>query len=69
MHDTETNKYNSYAAKLNTSRRFSVYTRDFNSKLFPQESRAFPLRLEELDPNQDAEKFGFASGHRFSAGS
>jgi hypothetical protein len=47
----------------------SPFTPDLNSKLFPQESKAFLLRLEELDPNQDAEKFGFASGHRLSANS
>jgi hypothetical protein len=32
---------------------------DLNSKLLPQESKVFLLRLEELDPTQDAEKFGF----------
>jgi hypothetical protein len=42
---------------------------DLNSKLLPQESKAFPLRLEELDPYPDAEKFGLASGRRFSASS
>jgi hypothetical protein len=41
----------------------------FNSKSLLQESKAFLLRLEELDPNQDAEKFGVASAHLFSASS